>query len=675
MIKVEDFGLVGPAYVAPMTLQAVEECINWYVEVADIDSAKMAVALLGTPGLNSVLTQAFLTTVTTVTHQPGNDTSGPVIPQYRTGIENLNGPVRGLHVLPGGETALMVVGAAVLLVSGSNVPGVGLRMSAKQVGTLLTNQGPVSIADNGVTTGASPAVTHIVQVPEEPGQTVPNPPITVIDTPAVLGVGGYAVIVDGTAGYYYALDGVDRFAQFYATITVDTSTNTGTLTVVNADGTPADFPSGFVVTNGQTATITGLNYTIFPAGTVITAIDTTQNTITVSPAPDISNLTNPNDPVGPVQINIPVFGQITDPAFVQFGPSSRVDFFQGWLIFNQVGTRLFFTNAPTPYTITFNGLFYALADNGSDNLITLQISSSELWLLTENRAEVWYNSGGGGTGLFAWSRLSGVAPQIGCSAPFSLARMGTQLVWLARNEQGENMVMEQAQYTGIRISNHAVEHAISSYPEVSDAIGYTYEEDGHLFYVLTFPSADVTWVYDDTSSQKFGHPCWHKRASVDINGQFHRHRSNCYMNFLNTRIVGDFQNGCLHEMSRKYKSDLGFPIRSLRRTRHIWANTSRGRLFLSQLQLEFTPGVGTDTGQGRVPRAMLRWSSDGGFSWSREYWAGIGKTGQTRNRCVFRQLGYAWDRVFEISFTDPVERDLIGATLYAEPEIAAIDVG
>jgi hypothetical protein len=251
--------------------------------------------------------------------------------------------------------------------------------------------------------------------------------------------------------------------------------------------------------------------------------------------------------------------------------------------------------------------------------------------------------------------------------------MGPSLCWLAKNEQGENVVIKTNQYTWTRISNHAIEHAISQYPLVSDAIGFSYEEDGHSFYMLTFPTADTTWVYDDTASALLGKMCWHQRASFDpVASQYHRDRANCYMDFQNLRLVGDYQTGQIHQMSRNYYTDGATtnPLRAQRRCKHIWKENERTRVSQSSLQIEFTPGVGLQTGQGQNPEALLRWSNDGGFTWSNENWRSIGAAGQTRNRAKWNRLGRARDRIYEVSISDPVPRDIIGATLFGEAEDA-----
>lgn len=357
------------------------------------------------------------------------------------------------------------------------------------------------------------------------------------------------------------------------------------------------------------------------------------------------------------------FSSLTDPAYPG---ADRIAFIDGWLIFNQPGSQNFFTTAPTPYTITFSASFFAKNDTSSDQLVTLMENNRELWLVGERHTEVWYDAGGAN---FAFSRIPGVAPQIGCSAKHSIARLGDSLVWLGRSERGENVVIKTEQYGYTDISNRAVEHAISSYPLVSDANAYTYEEDGHLFYVLTFPTADKTWVYDHTSSTEAGTPIWHERASYDsTSATFHRHRGNCFVNFQNLRLVGDYQSGKILRMSRSIYDDDGSPLISIRRAPHVWSKADRGYLFHRALQIEFSPGVGRVTGQGSNPQVMLKWTSDGVDSY--EQWTTLGAIGSTKNRAIWRNLGRARDREYEVMISDPVNRDIVGSTLWVDGESA-----
>jgi hypothetical protein len=522
------------------------------------------------------------------------------------------GQVRGCWVLPGSQQALVAISNMLYLMS-ITVPATQTsspQYSLTQVGVLNTNSGPVVMRDNGVLT---------------------------------LGLGGYVLIVDGTFGYYYLISGVPYVNSFAGSLSI----NSPTITF------PGSLPNGLLVASTPTLSDTG---GVIPAGTKVASVDTIGLTLTMSANAIGNSFTDT------VTLTIPVFGQITDPGFP--ANPQRLWFIEGWLAVNQGGTRSFQTSGPAPYSMIFPGLFNGLKDSSTDNLITMMENNREAWLIGERTSEVWFNSGGTN---FSFSRIPGVGPQIGCAALHSIARAGPQLCWLGRNEQGQNIVVVTSQYSWVKISTPAIDYAIAQYPVISDAVGYAYEEGGELFYVLTFPTADVTWVFDFTAAAINPAIAWHQRASYDPNtGLFHRHRSNCFMDFGDVRIVGDYQTGQLHQMSRSFYTDAGAPIRRVRRTPHQWLKATRERMFFSQLQVEFTPGVGLQVGQGVNPQVMLRYSNDGGFTWSNEYWVTIGQAGNTKNRAIWRKLGQARDRVWEINFTDPVQADIIGATCYAQ---------
>jgi hypothetical protein len=576
-----DFGFVGPSYEATVTNQDVQRLINWYVEIAQVKNSKVPIALLGCPGLNPVLQLTA------------------------------NSPVRGSWVLPGGNQALFVAGSALWLVT-MTVPATAnsiAQFSQTQVGTLLTNNGPVVMRDNGVLSNGS---------------------------------GGFVLIVDGFYGYYYLIGGA-RTVSF----TGGVSSASTTITL------PSVLPPGLVI---STAAMLSDAAGLIPASTTITSINYNTPSITMNAAATGTNASEV------ITLTIAAFGQLSDPGFLA---ADRIAFIEGWLVLNQAGTRTFYTSGPTPYTLTFPGSFFSLKDSSTDNLVTLFENNRELWLIGERTCEVWYNAGGQN---FAFQRIPGIGPQIGCAAKHSISRAGADLIWLAKNEQGENMVVVTQQYGWERVSNHAVEHALASYPLVSDAVGFCYQEEGHLFYMLTLPTADVTWCLDLTATRKYGEPVWHQRAS--FSGVYHRHRSNCYVDFQDLRLVGDYQTGQVHQMSRQFYTDAGNVLRAQRRGPHVWSREDRKRLFHSRLQIDFTPGVGAQVGQGTTPQAMLRFSDDGGRSWSNEHWTSIGKAGHTQHRAVWNRLGTSFDRVYEVTFTDPVQRDIVGATLFGEPEEA-----
>jgi hypothetical protein len=71
-----------------------------------------------------------------------------------------------------------------------------------------------------------------------------------------------------------------------------------------------------------------------------------------------------------------------------------------------------------------------------------------------------------------------------------------------------------------------------------------------------------------------------------------------------------------------------------------------------------------------VPLVLLRWSDDGGHTWSNYHAKSMGAVGQTGQRVIWRRLGMTMklrDRVYELSGTDPVKIAIMGAELFETP--------
>jgi hypothetical protein len=126
--------------------------------------------------------------------------------------------------------------------------------------------------------------------------------------------------------------------------------------------------------------------------------------------------------------------------------------------------------------------------------------------------------------------------------------------------------------------------------------------------------------------------------------------------------VGDWENGNLYQLDQNNYTDNGDEIRRLRRAPHLISDYQRQ--YFHELQIHFQPGVGLS--DGSAPQAMLRWSDDGGSTWSNEHWSSIGVQGAYQNRAIWRRLGQARDRIFEVVVTDPVKAVITAANLKAD---------
>jgi hypothetical protein len=352
-----------------------------------------------------------------------------------------------------------------------------------------------------------------------------------------------------------------------------------------------------------------------------------------------------------------VFAPITDPDFTGAGTVTYLD---GYFVYNEPNSQLIWVTQLLDGT-SVDPLDFASAEGDPDDVVGLIADHRELWVFGVNSVEVWYNSGATD---FPLQRIQGAFNEIGCAAPYSIAKMDNGLFWLGKDARGQGMVYRANGYTGQRISTHAVEWQIQQYSDMSDAIGYTYQQDGHSFYVLVFPSADTTWVYDVATQ------AWHERAGWD-NGNWTRHRGNCQVFFNGETILGDFENGKLYTLNLDVYADDNRPQRWLRSWRALppGANNLK-RTAQHALQLDCQTGVGLNVGQGSNPAVMLRWSDDGGHTWSYEHWRTMGKIGQFGYRTLWRRLGMTdklRDRVYEVSGTDPVKLFIMGAELEVSP--------
>jgi hypothetical protein len=304
---------------------------------------------------------------------------------------------------------------------------------------------------------------------------------------------------------------------------------------------------------------------------------------------------------------------------------------------------------------------YGTSDGSSDLLVTLIADRRQVYLMGETTTEVWTDVGNviAGITTFPFQRVPGTFSQTGCGAKYSLARFADSFVIVAKDTRGNSTIEMMSGYAWQKISTHAVEQSLLN-QVVSDAVAYTYQIEGHEMYVVTFPSIGngLTWVYDLSTKS------WHKWLSWDsANAVYKRHRSNCGAYFNNMYIVGDYENGKLYSLENEVYTDDGATIRRLRRAKHL--TTDLQRQYFEEFQIQFQPGVGLNVGQGQDPQAMLRWSNDGGSTFSNEHWVTIGKIGQYLNRAIWRRLGWSRDRIFEVVISDPIKAVIVSANLKA----------
>lgn len=315
---------------------------------------------------------------------------------------------------------------------------------------------------------------------------------------------------------------------------------------------------------------------------------------------------------------------------------------------------------------TIDPLDLASAEGAPDNLVSLVSDHREVWLFGTETTEIWSDTG---AQFFPFERSPGGFIEQGCAAKWSPARIDNSVFWIGRDKNGRGVVYRANAYIPQRISTHALETAINGYGDISDAIGFSYQEEGHSFYWLTFPSADVSWVYDVATNG------WHMRAWLDdATGLLHRHRANCYAFFNNAHVVGDWKNGTLYRMNLDTGNDNGTEIYRERAFEIPDSENKRVRMDYLELialtgdgvapitlpggesqwtwdsgDITFDSGTATfdgfasETGGITInpgpSQVAVQVSKDGGRSWGFKRFQRLGDIGQTLVRCRWRRLG------------------------------------
>lgn len=335
-----------------------------------------------------------------------------------------------------------------------------------------------------------------------------------------------------------------------------------------------------------------------------------------------------------------------------------VDYIDGYFVVTSRDRMSFFVSNLYDGT-TWNALATASVIATPDKLRLAVNNHQQLWLVKEYSTEVWYNTGTPTSQGSPFSRIHSAVIDYGTIAPASVAKLDNTLYWLAQqkiNDTGQLIgVVRLNGYTPEIKSTYAINHRMSQFSTVSDAFAYGYSDSGHIFYVLTFPSANATLVYDVSTNM------WHEWSSyVDSPYQIGRHLGNSYCNYNNKHYVGDWRNGNIYHLSSDYYTDNGNQIVAERTAQPLHDKNSYRNLSIHRLQVDIESGMAT---AGIDPQAMLSWSDDGGHTWSSEYPASMGALGEYRKRLQWFKLGCSRSRIFRLRMADSNKRVILGAVV------------
>ncbi|TVM02752.1 MAG: hypothetical protein CV087_08795 [Candidatus Brocadia sp. WS118] len=315
---------------------------------------------------------------------------------------------------------------------------------------------------------------------------------------------------------------------------------------------------------------------------------------------------------------------------------------------------------------SINGLNYATAESEPDNLVRVYTFNQTLYLLGEKTVEPWVNTGEGNP---PFDRIEGGLLNVGCGALHSVANDDNYIYFL---DDSHSIVSLRGSATALveTISTPAMSAEIKNYSTVSDAIGWCLKIDGQSFYVITFPTANKTWISVRPRTVKgvtIGGD-WFELSS----GVSGRDISNSYAYCFRKHLVADYSNGNIYELSDSVYTENGDPIIRIRDTAPIHGGLIKGAIGksieMNRFELILETGVGVLSGQGFNPEIMLSFSDDGGKTFCAEMFGTIGRLGEFQYKVEWFALGSFYSRIIRIRTSDPVYYSIHSAS-------ADIDVG
>lgn len=354
------------------------------------------------------------------------------------------------------------------------------------------------------------------------------------------------------------------------------------------------------------------------------------------------------------------FGQIIDPSF--YG-ADQVCFLDTFFCFNRPDTNQFYislsmvTYAVLTAGTSFDPLDIAAKAGSADPIVGLFTINKNLWLVGELTTEPWI---GTGAADFYFQQVQGAYVNHGCIAPNSIAYTDVVGFWLMQDRNGKNIIIKTEGYGISEVSTPYLVSQFNTYDTTNDAIGFILQTEDHAFYILVFPTANITWAMELNT----GYWCQLGKWNVDTNS-YDRLRANCGMFFNGMLLVGDYENGGIFKLNPNISTDGGDNMKFTRTFYHM-VGANYEPVIYNNFILNIEPGLSTlnvddEANEDEEPMIFLSWSDDRGKTFGFPVGQSLGRQGEYNKTPTWPKTGRARDRVFKVEWSGPTRTVLNGA--------------
>ena len=328
-------------------------------------------------------------------------------------------------------------------------------------------------------------------------------------------------------------------------------------------------------------------------------------------------------------------------------------YIDGFFIVNEAGTDNFYRSDLEDPTGQ-DPLIFEVASASPDNILALGVFDRDIFTGGEDSTQRYYNSGGAGFNFSPYPNTI----QMGLVAPYSLYDWSGGVTGLFQSRTGGLGVYTLTGGQAIPESTDDDNEEMQGFSTKLDAFGTFYTLNNLNFYALTFPSANVTKVF------QLGRKLSHHQASYDStlpSGTIGRWRVSG-LGYTGKRILAvDYANDNIYTLDTNTYTENSNPLICERFSQII--HNKGLPISCSRYEVHAKRGVGILSGQGSNPKLQLAVSYNGGETYSVHRSKSIGGQGQYRRRSVWKHLSGDVEQLNTwLRYSEPTDFAIFGGT-------------
>lgn len=258
-------------------------------------------------------------------------------------------------------------------------------------------------------------------------------------------------------------------------------------------------------------------------------------------------------------------------------------------------------------------------------------------------AEQWYDVG---ATLFPYQRSQSTNTDYGCLNPTTIAQTDNLVCWLGANEKSGPVIMYSDGGEIQKISTDGIDLKLAQISNPTNSFGFMFRQDGHIFYVLTFVTDNLTYAYDFNTKSFYtlcdeNFDAFIAKRVAFFNDQYYFvsiRDGNLYQ--LGSQFTNyDYGNGVRYEIPR---------VRVTPNTR--FDDQSRSVIPYASFTIEQGQTTKYQGQNPIVPAVDLSLSKDGGVNYGSTYRKILNPLGRRANKLQFWGLGAPNDLVTQVRF-------------------------